>query len=68
VNWDAEQFSTRAQQMGCCAGGRRTPYMISTAKVMKREPAVGDTHRGPLNNQGKTHFLSQTKHKRTHKT
>jgi hypothetical protein len=42
--------------------------MISTAKVMKREPAVGDTHRGPLNNQGKTHFLSQTKHKRTHKT
>jgi hypothetical protein len=29
---------------------------------------VGDSHRGPLNNQGETHFLSQkTKHKRAHK-
>jgi hypothetical protein len=27
---------------------------------------VGDSHKGPLNNQGKTHFLSQkTKRKRT---
>jgi hypothetical protein len=39
VNWDAEQFSTRAQQMGCCAGASRTPYIISAAEVMKREPA-----------------------------
>jgi hypothetical protein len=30
---------------------------------------VGDSHGGPLNNLGKTHFLSQiTKHKRTHKS
>jgi hypothetical protein len=40
---------------------------VISKPLFQWDPDVGDSHRGPLKNWGKTHFLSQkTKHKRIH--